>query len=562
VRVRPAAKIAALLASAALVPAVALASGSGGAALPGSGGTAAPTGSSGTTSATGATARTGPTGATGHTGVSGTTGRHGSSGPTGPTGHTGHSGPTGPTGHSGPTGPTGHTGRRAHTAPGSAVLPTATPLGETALGRLQRVVATAMKPLGADSGVYAVDLATGQVLYDDAATIPRNPASVEKLYTLTTALARFGPSGTLATSVYADGTLYPDGSFRGNLYLRGGGDPTFGDRHFIRAYYGGVGTDVAALADKLVAALHVRKIEGSIIGDESFFDSRRGGPSTDYAADPNLVGQLSALAFNRGATVRGYPTPPAYSAFRLAQALRSRGIAVTGRSHAGTLPATGTRLVTSIASPTMTQLVGLTARPSDDFFAETLLKALGARFGAGGSTAAGAAVVSKFLAGLHLAPAVADGSGLSRDDRTSPLDVVTLLRDLSPGGVPALQAIGAVMRASLPVAAESGTLIARLHDTVAAGRCVAKTGTLSDASDLAGWCDGSFIFAFLMNHVDIYSAENAQDALAIAIARLATPAQPPAAGASSAKRPASSRTATPRRSAFSSFEPGLSPATR
>ena len=36
------------------------------------------------------------------------------------------------------------------------------------------------------------------------------------------------------------------------------------------------------------------------------------------------------------------------------------------------------------------------------------------------------------------------------------------------------------------------------------GPLQAKTGTLSDASDLAGWCDGSFAFAFLMNHVDVW----------------------------------------------------------
>ena len=77
------------------------------------------------------------------------------------------------------------------------------------------------------------------------------------------------------------------------------------------------------------------------------------------------------------------------------------------------------------------------------------------------------------------------------------------------------------MRASLPVAAESGTLIFRLHHTPAAGRCVAKTGTLSDASDLAGWCNGSFVFAFLMNHVDVLAAEDAQDTMAIALAKLA-----------------------------------------
>ena len=103
--------------------------------------------------------------------------------------------------------------------------------------------------------------------------------------------------------------------------------------------------------------------------------------------------------------------------------------------------------------------------------------------------------------------------------------------------------------------------VLRLHHTAAAGRCVAKTGTLSDASDLAGWCDGSFVFAFLMNHVDVYAAENAQDAMAIALAKLADHRSVAAAAPSSASRPASSSTATPRRSAFSSFEPGLSPAT-
>ena len=91
-----------------------------------------------------------------------------------------------------------------------------------------------------------------------------------------------------------------------------------------------------------------------------------------------------------------------------------------------------TRLETTIASPPMSVLVALTAKPSDDFFAEMLLKALGAHFDAGGSTAAGAAVVSRFLAPLHLTPTVVDGSGLSYADRTSPADVISPLsgRDL------------------------------------------------------------------------------------------------------------------------------------
>jgi D-alanyl-D-alanine carboxypeptidase/D-alanyl-D-alanine-endopeptidase (penicillin-binding protein 4) len=379
-----------------------------------------------------------------------------------------------------------------------------------------------MKPLGGHSSAYAVDLANGEVLFDDDALIPRNPASVEKLYTLTTALVRFGLDGTLQTSIYGEGTLEPGGLFVGNLYLRGGGDPTFGDAAFDKLNYG-TGTTVQALAKLFIAKTHIRKVKGSVIGDESYFDSLRGGPSANYGVDPNLVGELSALAFDRGLS-GSEGSPPAYAAFELAGALRHDGVVVTGRSRAGITDLMTARKLVTIDSPPMRTLARLTAVPSDDFFAEMLLKALGARFGDGGTTAAGAAVVRQFLATLDLTPSIVDGSGLSRQDRTTPIDVVTLLRDLSPGGIPALQPVGEALRAAMPVVSEDGTLAFRMHDSAASGHCVAKTGTLSNASDLAGWCHGDFAFAFLMNHVDVLSAEDAQDTMTIALAKLSLPA--------------------------------------
>ena len=58
----------------------------------------------------------------------------------------------------------------------------------------------------------------------------------------------------------------------------------------------------------------IHRITGSIYGDESYFDSLRGEPSSDYAPDPFLEGTLSGLAFNRGAEgperTRPPPTPP------------------------------------------------------------------------------------------------------------------------------------------------------------------------------------------------------------------------------------------------------------
>ena len=424
-------------------------------------------------------------------------------GKTGPTGKTGPSGKTGPTGKTGPSG--------AH----EPLLPV------SELAHLRGVMTRAMKPLGGHSGAYVVDLANGEVLFDDDGTVPRNPASVEKLYTLSTALDRFGIQGTLQTDVYGEGKLEPGGLFVGNLYLRGGGDPTFGSEPFIQANYG-AGTSVTALARLLVDTTHITKVKGSIIGDESYFDNERGDPASNFAVDPNLVGSLSALAFNRGLSGT-FSSPAGYAAFQLAGALRHDGVVVTGRSRSGVTDLLSAKLLVSIDSPPMATLARLTAAPSDDFFAEMLLKALGARFGTGGTTAAGAAVVSHFLAGLRLDPTVVDGSGLSRGDRTTPEAVVTLLRDLSPGGVASLQDIGATIRRSLAVVSETGTLEFRMPGSAASGHCMAKTGTLSDASDLAGWCNGNYAFAFLMTHVNVVSAEEAQDAMTVALAKLSVP---------------------------------------
>lgn len=453
-----------------------------------------------------------------------------------------------PTGTSGSTGPSSASGVTGTT--GTTAL--------TALAKLDHKMAVAMKPLGSNSGAYVYDLATDRVLYDDDGAVPRNPASVEKLYTLTSALKLFGPSGTLTTSVYGVGTLEPGGVWDGNIYLRGGGDPTFGDLRFIKDWYG-TGTSVGALAAKLIAATHITRVDGSIIGDESDFDSLRGDPATDFAPDPNLVGELSALSFDRGA-LGHQGTPAAHAAWELSGALYRDHVTVTGHPRHGVTP-TGAQLLTSIASPPMSELVVLTATPSDDFFAEMILKALGARFGSGGSTAAGAAVVAKVLAGLGITPQIADGSGLSRADLTSPQQVVTLLRDISPGGVDSLQTVGADLRFALPVVGKTGTLYGRMVGTAADGNCQAKTGTLSNASDLAGWCDGDYVFALLMNDVNVVRAEKAQDKVVEALASYAAK-NAAGAHANSSTKPPSSRTLTPSRLAFSSFEPGESPARR
>ena len=72
------------------------------------------------------------------------------------------------------------------------------------------------------------DLTAKQALFSERATTLRPPASVEKLYTAATALERMGPTARLSTTVFGVGHPAAGGVWAGNLYLRGGGDPTFG----------------------------------------------------------------------------------------------------------------------------------------------------------------------------------------------------------------------------------------------------------------------------------------------------------------------------------------------
>jgi D-alanyl-D-alanine carboxypeptidase/D-alanyl-D-alanine-endopeptidase (penicillin-binding protein 4) len=175
----------------------------------------------------------------------------------------------------------------------------------------------------------------------------------------------------------------------------------------------------------------------------------------------------------------------------------------------------GAQVLATVNSPRMATLARMTNTPSDNYFAEMLLKGLGARFGGRGSSAAGAAVTRAALAtsfGIH--PRLNDGSGLSRGDWTSPRDVVTVLSALA-GDTAFVN--------SLSIAGQTGTLQYGLQGTAAAGRCRGKSGTLHDVANLVGLCtakDGhTLAFAFLLNGLGDPAAGHAlEDRMAVAVA--------------------------------------------
>jgi D-alanyl-D-alanine carboxypeptidase/D-alanyl-D-alanine-endopeptidase (penicillin-binding protein 4) len=392
-------------------------------------------------------------------------------------------------------------------------IASATPSSQSTLAsRLSRELAIA----GSGSGAYVYDLSTGTPLFAKRSTVTRPPASVEKLYTAATALELMGPQEQLSTTVLGVGHLDSAGRWVGNLYLHGGGDPTFGSALFVGLHYGGVGATVSRLALELGRA-GIRSVSGNVDGDGSYFDSLRGEPSSGYQPDAELEGNLSALSFNRGeiGNQSGSHAPAAYAAYELRGAMRAQGIALHGGT-AATAPA-GASTIASVKSPTLKQLLGLTLPPSDNFFAETLIKDLGARYGGAGTTAAGAAVVRRTMARFHIHPHLIDGSGLSHSDRTSPIEVVTLLATL------AHTPLGTTLRNDLAVAGHTGTLSERMHGTPASGRCQAKTGTLNGVSNLAGYCQsisGDILaFAFFNDGIETGKAHTIQDSMATSLAR-------------------------------------------
>jgi serine-type D-Ala-D-Ala carboxypeptidase/endopeptidase (penicillin-binding protein 4) len=372
---------------------------------------------------------------------------------------------------------------------------------------------------GAASGLLAVDTETGEVLCGSAVSRRRSLASNMKLFTTATVLSRLGVETRIPTKVFRDGQIDADGVLHGSLYLQGGGDPALGTPTFYDSYLAGLGTNIFALTPQVKAA-GIERITGRLYADDTIFDRRRGVADSGYATS-SYIGPLSGLAFNsgfRGSTsASGFASDPAkLAASKLALSLRGAGVALPTQVALAPTPPNADR-VGLVRSPTLDRIVDTTDVYSDNFFAETLIKLLGARLGSGGTTAAGAAVVEAFSRSHSSGVHAVDGSGLTRSNRASPRQVVNLLlamRD-DPAGDAFVQ--------DLALAGQEGTVADRMEGTAAYGRCRTKTGTITGVSNLSGYCfnrSGRVIaFSILMNGVrDLSLAHLDQDRIAAAAA--------------------------------------------
>ncbi len=220
--------------------------------------------------------------------------------------------------------------------------------------------------------------------------------------------------------------------------------------------------------------------------------------NTPYGVIFELSGDI--VAGNKDETfARNIADPAWFTGNLFREALLTEGIRIRGKILKGTTPPEAKALAVH-RSQTLADLLRTMNKESDNFYAEQVLKTLGAeRYGPPGTADKGIQAVKAFLDTLGIKPdeyRMADGSGLSRQNLLSAGVLVNILTwmyrqfRLSPEFV-----------STLPVAGEDGTLTRRLSQASRLSR--AKTGTLKGVSSLAGYAVNTrgevLAFAVLVN---------------------------------------------------------------
>ena len=248
--------------------------------------------------------------------------------------------------------------------------------------RLDRTLAIS-GVLPARSTAMVVSLPSGRVVFARNPDLPLEPASNEKLAVTYAALVNLGPSYHFPTEVLGEGQR-SGSTWEGRLVLKGFGDPTLSS------------ADLGRLASILWRE-GIRRVTGGVVGDASAFDSERTAPGWLPSFANVESPPLSALVVDR-ADRGGYivADPPLAAAARFDQLLHARGIAARSASL-GTAGAQS-RVLATIDSAPLAEIIEFMDRWSDNFTAEMVLKAIGYKVLGRGTTAAGAAVTRLDLA--------------------------------------------------------------------------------------------------------------------------------------------------------------------
>ena len=308
-------------------------------------------------------------------------------------------------------------------------------------------------------GLMVFDLDGDSVLYQYQARQLLRPASTMKLVTAITALDRLGVDYEYKTRFYYTGSI-ADSVLTGNLYCVGGFDPSL------------TADDVAVMAESIRQA-GIRSIRGSIVADKQMKELLDYGEGWCWDDDNPMLIPLTI-----GRKDIFLPT--------MLRELERQGIDVRDAKLVdnGTMPGGARHLSTYRHS--IDTILNHMLKESDNFYAESMFYQTAASAGRRPAKASDVRMLTKQLIkrlGLGGNPyKIADGSGLSLYNYVSAELLVRLLRyayskpDIFDHLLPAL-----------PIAGVDGTLKKRMTDGAARGNVMAKTGTLTGISSLAGY---------------------------------------------------------------------------
>lgn len=411
--------------------------------------------------------------------------------------------------------------------------------------------------LGNGMGAVVADAWSGERLYTLSPETPRNPASNMKLVTAATALVELGPEYRLRTTL--SGAIGADGRIS-SLVLRGEGDPSlkyedllamarrlvdFGVHQVDEIVIDGSYFDDQMLPPafdqqpKEIAAF--RAAVGAVSVDRNAYELRvapgpaLGAPASvvlkcpDYfvleaaiqttaSGAPNVVAEQKPSGDQLGLrvtgsmplTVRGVgyerriEAPLPYAGNCLKSALKSQRITGDMRVRVTVPEASPANLLTHESEP-LAVLLQRVGKNSDNYYAEMLLKVVGAHSAhRAGSSALGVARAQALLQTVGVpreAATIVNGSGLFKGGAVTPDAIVKLL-----GYVYRDPALRPEYVSQLAVAGRDGTLATRLSDLRRPRVVRAKTGTLDDVVALSGYVLGptgerALAFSFLVNGV-------------------------------------------------------------
>ncbi|MHB1001113.1 MAG: D-alanyl-D-alanine carboxypeptidase/D-alanyl-D-alanine endopeptidase [Armatimonadota bacterium] len=390
-------------------------------------------------------------------------------------------------------------------------------------------------------GILVESLKDGRRIYEKNSSLTLLPASNLKLVVSAAALDRLGPDFRYRTSLFTKGPQTPDGTLRGDIILVGAGDPVFKYEHLqemaakirqmgIKSVEGNIVADDSLFDDvrlglgwawdyesyDYAAQISALNLNGNAVKVWVYPGAKAGSPSivkitpaTGYVVVKNECKTSSAKSAKtvsvervRGRnTIRVTGTVPAdykpskeeesitvedpalYACQTLMEILRRSGITVKGQTVRGKKTSDAV-LAASHDSVPLSDILALLNKPSDNLIAECLLKTLGAKFKGSGSSSAGREIELEFLKQIGAdmtAVSMIDGSGLSRMNYISPVNIAAVLRYMYN------HKYSKVFIDSLPIAGIDGTLKRRLKSTPAEGIVKAKTGYLSCVSAVSGY---------------------------------------------------------------------------